>query len=119
MPKETFGKNKRLLTQRIFQQVFDKAPFRVSHRNFLVLARPNELGRARLGLIIGKKNIGLAVNRNRVKRQARETFRHQHRDLPAIDVIFLARRGLDDPNTNITEILNKAWIKLGHDAREI
>jgi ribonuclease P protein component len=119
VPKETFGKNKRLLTQQMFQQVFDKATFRVSHRKFLMLACPNELGRARLGLVIGKKNIRLAVNRNRVKRLARETFRHQQGNLPAIDIIFLARRGLDEPNMNITEILSKAWIKLSQDARGV
>lgn len=117
MPEETFGKNKRLLTQRMFQQVFDKAPFRVSHRNFLMLARPNGLGRARLGLVIGKKHLRLAVRRNRVKRLARETFRLQHHNLPAIDIIFLARPGLDDPNTNVTEILNNGWIKLSQNTQ--
>lgn len=63
------------------------------------------------------KNIRLAVHRNRVKRQARETFRHQSMDLPAVDIIFLARRGLDEPDTNINEILSNAWIKLSHDMR--
>lgn len=117
MSEETFGKNKRLLTPSTFQQVFDKAVIRVSHRNFLILARPNELPQARLGLVIGKKNIRLAVNRNHVKRVARETFRHQHSQLPALDIIFLARRGLDG-RINITDMLSKAWIKLARDAQQ-
>jgi len=43
---------------------------------------------ARLGLVIGKKFLKLAVQRNLIKRIAREQFRLMQPDLPARDLIF-------------------------------
>ena len=42
---------------------------------------------ARLGLVIGKKLLRRAVDRNRVKRCIRERFRLRRSDLPACDLI--------------------------------
>ena len=42
---------------------------------------------ARLGLVIGKKLLRRAVDRNRVKRCIRESFRLRRSDLPACDLI--------------------------------
>lgn len=67
----------------------------------------------RLGLVIAKKNIKLAVGRNRVKRLIRESFRSRQHQLPAIDAIVLARKGLDQLNNgDIDKILDKLWQKL-------
>ena len=108
-----------MLTQQTFQHVFDKATYRVAHRHFLMLARSNDSKQARLGLVIGKKNIRLAVDRNRVKRIARETFRRHQSNLPALDIIVIARRGLGDLDKNIATILSDAWLKLGEDTGEV
>jgi ribonuclease P protein component len=43
--------------------------------NFQIYKRPNSLEQHRLGVIIPKKQVPLAVNRNRLKRQIRELFR--------------------------------------------
>jgi len=56
-----------------------------------VIARPNGLGHARLGLAVGVRSAGNAVNRNRVKRVVREAFRHIHQELPAVDLVVNAR----------------------------
>ena len=93
MNNNAFTKTQRLLSSSDFQPVFDDAPFRASHKNFLILSRPSTTTSARLGLVIAKKNIRTAVARNRIKRFVREVFRHS--DLPPIDIVFLARRGLD------------------------
>ena len=53
----------------------------------LVMARPNELGQARLGMVVAKRLLPRAVDRNRVKRCVRETFRVQRRDLPPCDFV--------------------------------
>jgi len=53
-----------------------------------VVAVANDVGWARLGVVVPKRAVRLAVGRNRVKRWAREAFRvHQHR-LPAQDVVL-------------------------------
>jgi ribonuclease P protein component len=55
--------------------------------SLLVLARPNGLGYARLGMVIGKRMLPRAVDRNRVKRCVRETFRLLLPQLPACDFV--------------------------------
>ncbi|MET0355601.1 MAG: ribonuclease P protein component [Cellvibrio sp.] len=107
---QAFTKSMRLLNSSDFQCVFDDAPLRTSHQHFLFLARQNELNRPRLGLVIAKKNIRLAVDRNRMKRLIRETFRAKQQQLAGIDVIVLARKGMNDvANIQLIEQLNKQW----------
>ena len=55
---------------------------------FALHYRPNDLGHARIGLVIPKKYAKHAVLRNLVKRQAREIFRHIKCDLPAHDYVI-------------------------------
>ncbi|GAB1256705.1 ribonuclease P protein component [Aurantivibrio plasticivorans] len=107
------SKSSRLLNSHDFQRVFQDAQFKVSHRYLLILARPNGLSYPRLGLVIAKKNIRFAVQRNRIKRRIRETFRLQQHTLPCLDAIVLARSQLDTlDNTAQTELLNKQWARL-------
>ena len=105
-----FTKSMRLLNSKDFQTVFDDAPLRTSHQHFLFLARINSLDSPRLGLVIAKKHIRHAVDRNRMKRLIRETFRAKQQQLAGIDVIVLARKGMNDvTNTVLIEQLNKQW----------
>ena len=67
------------------------APRRSRDRFFTMLVRENGLGLARLGIAVGKKHVRRAVDRNRIKRQVRETFRHHAAMLGGIDVVVLAR----------------------------
>ena len=57
----------------------------------MVIARPNGLGHPRLGLAVGVKAAGNAVNRNRIKRVVRNAFRLRQAELPAIDLVVNAR----------------------------
>ena len=108
-----FTKSMRLLHSSDFQTVFDDAPLRTSHQHFLFLARINQLDRPRLGLVIAKKHIRHSVDRNRMKRLIRETFRAKQQQLAGIDVIVLARKGMNDvTNTLLIEQLNGQWDRL-------
>lgn len=53
----------------------------------LVLARPNVVGFARLGMVVPKRLLARAVDRNRVKRCVRESFRQVRAVLPACDFV--------------------------------
>ena len=108
-----FTKSMRLLNSKDFQIVFDDAPLRTSHQHILFLARINSLNCPRLGLVIAKKHIRQAVERNRMKRLIRETFRAKQQQLAGIDVIVLARKGMNDvSNAVVIEHLNGQWNRL-------
>lgn len=108
-----FGKSCRLLNAADYKAVFDAVDWKVSNKEILCLTRKNGLNHPRLGLVIAKKNVRHAVQRNRVKRIIRESFRlHQHQ-LPAIDMIILARSGLDNfSNPELHAEIAKLWIRL-------
>ncbi len=60
--------------------------------------------------MIAKKNIRLAVQRNRSKRLIRESFRHHQDLLSGLDIVILARKGLDKlDNAAIVQLLEKLW----------
>ena len=87
-----FRPGHRLLTPRDFQAVFDSPQCKVVQPPFLMLVRGNTGENPRLGLVFAKKKVRLAVERNRLKRLVRTSFRlHQH-ELPAADVVFVARQ---------------------------
>lgn len=112
MASQAFRRSSRLLTAGSYQAVFDCAEKKVSDSSFLILARSNHLSSARLGLVVAKKNIKLAVQRNRIKRMVRETFRSQD-ELPCLDSIVLVRRGADKLNNpELQRRLNKLWHRL-------
>ncbi|QSP95567.1 ribonuclease P protein component [Marinobacter salinisoli] len=108
----SFPKSHRLLRPADYGKVFNDVQIKVPHRNFLILATPNQLGHARIGLIFSKKNLKLAVQRNRIKRQVRESFRHQQQ-LPALDIVVLGRQGLKDLNNQaVNKALAELWRRL-------
>lgn len=53
----------------------------------MVMARPNAVGYPRLGMVVGKRLLARAVDRNRVKRCVRESFRQVLDELPACDYV--------------------------------
>lgn len=109
----TLSKSQRLLNADDFKHVFSNPPLKASHRYCLILAKPNLLGYDRLGLVIAKKNIRLAVQRNRIKRLIRESFRHQSSNKQGIDAIVLARKGLDElDNASISQIVDQQWLRI-------
>jgi ribonuclease P protein component len=79
----------------------------------MVIARPNGLEHPRLGLAVGIKAAGNAVNRNRIKRLVRESFRGRQRELPAVDLVVNARPAAGKaPNAEITESISVLWNRI-------
>ena len=109
----SFTKAKRLLNAKDYSRVFDGTEVRASHKHLLLLAKINNEPGHRLGLVIAKKNARLAVQRNRIKRIAREFFRALPTSETSMDVVLLARRGIDQlDNAELSSILRQQWQKL-------
>lgn len=113
-----FSKKLRLLGAADYQPVFKNARHKVSSQYILILAVANTLARPRLGLVIAKKNVAKAVQRNRVKRIFRESFRHNQRLLPALDIVILTRSGLDSLSNELVHTnIERLWQELINKAR--
>ncbi len=105
-----FPKTSRLLNAADYKAVFGDAQLKVSCRHFLVLANRNTRSSARLGLVIAKKNVASAVQRNRIKRQLRNTFRQNGEQLNKLDLVVLARKGADKLNNKeLIDTINSLW----------
>jgi ribonuclease P protein component len=76
----------RLVNKADFDRVFaDNQRARTDY--VMVMARPNQVGYPRLGMVIAKRLLARAVDRNRVKRCVRESFRAVFPELPACDFV--------------------------------
>jgi len=109
--KARFPRTVRLLHKREFGQVFgDAKPFGAA--TLTVLARPNSFGHARLGMVIGKKKIRRSVDRNLMKRIIRESFRTSLNDLPAVDLVVIARPAKQVDRKALAQDLQKQWRRI-------
>lgn len=102
-----FSSLRRLKKKMEYDAVFTQSK-KIVGADFIFFYKANGRALSRLGLVISKKKISKAHDRNRAKRLIREAFRQTH--LPAIDVIVLARRDVAKVNnqTLLTQ-LGKAW----------
>lgn len=113
MPELAFRKDLRLLKPAEFKRVFDNTALRGSTPHLLVLATPNGLEQPRVGFVLARKQLKKAVDRNRVKRLVRESFRHHQHDLASNDFVILARSGIVElDNQQIREMIDSLWFRL-------
>jgi ribonuclease P protein component len=86
--EQAFARCYRLTKTDEFSSVFG---FRRAIRGKLLMLhyqpRPAGMKDARLGVVVGKKLLKRAVDRNRLKRIVREQFRLVRKDLPPVDLI--------------------------------
>lgn len=102
----------RLLSASNFKAVFDHAIYKVHQPGFLILAIPRQSAdeHSRIGIIVAKKKLKRAHERNRFKRLVRESFRLHQQQLPALDMVVMAKQGADLlPNDQLHQDLDKAW----------
>ncbi|MDD9894002.1 MAG: ribonuclease P protein component [Gammaproteobacteria bacterium] len=109
----TFTRKQRLLTAAEFGRVFAEQKLRSVDNSLTLLAAPNNVGHPRLGLAIAKKQVRRAVDRNRCKRVIRDSFRHHADQLPAIDIVVLARSELvRTDKRQLHDKLARHWLRL-------
>lgn len=112
--RQLFTRQQRLLTPRDYKAVFDGSTLKISHPSLLLLATSaSDAVPARLGLVIAKKHVRHAVQRNRIKRQLRESFRQHQQALAGLDIVALARPGLWQlDNQHLRTVIEAQWQRL-------
>ncbi len=105
----SFSRHNRLLTPAQYSSVFEK-PYKRHHAYLLILVRENNSQQTRLGLAVAKKNIKLAVRRNRFKRIVRESFRLHKVQLAGLDIVVLAKQAANQATSQqIRIVLEQQW----------
>lgn len=113
IPRYRFQARQRLLKPAEFKAVFEEQPRKSSDRYFTLLAYSNSVSPGRLGLAIAKKRVRLAVQRNRIKRLLRESFRRNQHRLSGWDIVALARDGcVEQSNQTLSRALERHWQRL-------
>lgn len=108
-----FPKSRRLLTSSEFSSVFNGTELRCGSKDLLLLVRSNQLGFPRIGFVLAKKHIKLAVQRNRIKRIVRESFRLQQTKFEAYDYVVMARASaIELSDQQLRSAIDKLWFKL-------
>lgn len=107
-----FPRAARLLTPRDFARLRGISR-RVGSRHFSAEVASNEGDGARLGLAVSRRVSKKAVRRNRIKRIARESFRHARAGLPAVDILLIARSSADlEANAGLRAELAHLWQRI-------
>jgi ribonuclease P protein component len=96
----------RILKAHEYTHVF-KGGKRAKGKYWQIIAKPIQESRPRLGLAISKKVARLAVDRNRFKRVARETFRVAQAQLDNWGFVVMARNAKPAKSPELSaELLN-------------
>ncbi len=112
MTNARFPDTARLRKAQEFKQVFSKGR-RQHDAYFTVVALGNDCLHPRIGLTVSKRAARLAVQRNRIKRLIRENFRLQQIELPAVDIVVMAKsKACDVDNKTLKDSLTKHWQRL-------
>jgi len=89
-PRLRFGPSLRLRSKLQFDAIYASGR-RIDDRFFGVRIAPNKLSHPRLGLAVAVKTAGNGVERNRLRRLVKESFRLAQLQLPAVDIVVAAK----------------------------
>jgi len=86
---------------------------RLGSEYFTVNLQGNGATAAQLGMSIAARILRRAVDRNRVRRLIRESFRVHQQRLPALDIVIGVRAGVQSvDNARLRAGLEKLWQKI-------
>lgn len=85
-----FSRQQRLTNQEDFRKVWDSA-YKVKSNQWIAFCRVNDNALGRIGIIIKKQTVNLALTRNMLRRIVRESFRAHSSKLIGFDIIILLR----------------------------
>lgn len=108
----SFPPFRRIRERHDFQKTFRRGK-RLYSPFYILYYRFNNLNHARLGVITSKRNVRKAVQRNTVKRMAREVFRLNQKDFFGIDIVLVAQKKANEATKEeLEECLKKLFIEL-------
>lgn len=109
-----FSKEQRLLNSKDYTHVFTASERKSSDSYFTVLRRFSLSEKySRLGVVVAKKNIRRAHERNRVKRLIRESFRY-YQWPNSYDVVVLAKHSAQYVDNRVLfKSLLRHWERIG------
>ena len=108
----SFNKLSRITQSKQFNLLFSCSK-KIYGEYFSFRFRENNCLRARLGVIVTKKNQKRAVQRNHLKRVVRESFRNEQYNLIGMDIIVLVKRGAEKAcSLTLRKDLQKNWRKI-------
>jgi ribonuclease P protein component len=112
LPNYSFPSRARLIKTDEFSSVFNFRK-RISGHYLAIHYQHNQLGRPRLGLIVGKKTARLSVSRNYMRRVLRELFRTQQDQLASLDLVVRAQQAFDRRHFSVVkQEFNQLLVKL-------
>lgn len=106
-----FAPQYKLRTKEDYTKVFTNAQIKKHQASLMLLARPNNQLYPRLGLAIAKKHAKRAVDRSIIKRIIRESFRNNIQSLPALDIVFISKFGVNNLNKRKLRIISDTFFE--------
>lgn len=104
-----FARRQRITRPAEFKRAFADG-CRTATGPLLLISVANGREYARLGLAVSKRYVRLAVDRNRIKRLAREFFRAHATEVKGRDLVLLVRSGVDSwDNPRFRAALTAVW----------
>jgi ribonuclease P protein component len=104
-----YARHQRITRPADFRRAFASG-CRTAAGPLVLISVPNALDHARFGLAVSKRYVRHAVDRNRLKRLAREHFRAHAGDAEGRDLVLLIRAGTDTwDNARFRAALNALW----------
>src|SRR5699024_2466518 len=90
-----------------------RARGRVRSTCFMLRYGPNTGTTARLGMAVSRRVSLRAVERNRIKRQIRESFRRRRAQLPPVDILVIAHRDAAGKSADVLrDELDALWSRI-------
>jgi len=121
--RENLPRCARLSKSAQFREIFARGE-RGSTREFHAFFKSNGSGCPRIGLAVSKRNAPLSVQRSRLKRLIRESFRKHQGSLRGLDIVVLVNpRARTTDSAALLASLEELWVslentKLGQPCRE-
>lgn len=111
---QSFPREARLLDAEGYSRVF-KRNWRVTDGHWIILGHRCNSTDARLGMAIAKKRAKRAVDRNKIKRIARESFREKRALLSGIDAVVMNKDSAAGASTvELRQSIDKLWLELAN-----